>query len=363
MLMGKIVFHHYRRYAIYAFLVYIINLFIYAKAKGGLDINCMGSQAITSFTIYLLLCIADSEKERLFSYIVKWFGLIMIPGLLLYAISFIVTLPSFGIIKTHYGGDFYGESCYNYLFYLRHITTGSTGIQRFNGPFIEPGDLGCIAAFILFGAQFQFKKYKYLWAVLAGLIVSFSLAGYVLTAFGYISIMFISNHISFRRLVVGLSIMIGLYFIGITYNNGNNYINKSVLSRLQDDNLSIENANGRTTIQKMESFYNMVNDPTILLTGYDNKTVEELSETGAGAGFFNQILSIGVIGMVGMILPNLYLVVTSNKKKYAWAFFILFILYMYQRCDAFWFSIIICYVYGIVIKEREQTPVNTVNKM
>ena len=135
------------KYAMFAFLVYIANVYTMYRARGAFEIIGMANQAVLPVTIYLLLCLQDSQKELLLYHITKWFGMILIPGMIIYICSFFVNLPSLGIIQTHYGGDFYGEPCFNYLFYLKPITTGATGMFRFNGPLIEPGDLGCVSAF------------------------------------------------------------------------------------------------------------------------------------------------------------------------------------------------------------------------
>lgn len=178
--MGAYEIRNQSKYAMFAFLVYIANVYTMYRARGTFEIIGMANQAVLPVTTYLLLCLQDSQKELLLYHITKWFGMILIPGMIIYICSFFVNLPSLGIIQTHYGGDFYGEPCYNYLFYLKPITVGATGMFRFNGPLIEPGDLGCVSAFLLYATKFDFKRFKYLWAVLASLILTFSLAGYLL---------------------------------------------------------------------------------------------------------------------------------------------------------------------------------------
>lgn len=351
---GSFRFVHKNRYLIFSLLVYLSKMYVNIKTKGELDINGLVSQAIPSFTIYQILCIVDSKKDELIKYIVKWFGLIMIPGLIIYIITFVVPFPSFGIIKTHYAGDFYGPTCSNYLFYLRQ-TTGLSGMFRFNGPFIEPGDLGNTAAFLLLAANFDFKKYKYLWAVFAGLIASFSLSGYLLCAFGYALVMFSKGRISMQRLVTGTSVVLFLYAIGLNYNGGDNYINQSVISRMSDVRFEEGQTFGRTTAIKMMYYMDMWKRPDVLYTGYDSKTVEMLNEEGRGGGFVNSMVAVGLIGVFSMVLPFLYLLISSKEKKYALLFFIMIIMYMFNRTDVFWFCIVICIVYGLVIHEREQS--------
>ena len=63
------------------------------------------------------------------------------------------------------------------------------------------GDLGCVSAFLLYATKFDFKRFKYLWAVLASLILTFSLAGYLLALFGYSAIMMTKNKFSSKKLL------------------------------------------------------------------------------------------------------------------------------------------------------------------
>ena len=306
--MGAYEIRNQSKYAMFAFLVYIANVYTMYRARGTFEIIGMANQAVLPVTTYLLLCLQDSQKELLLYHITKWFGMILIPGMIIYICSFFVNLPSLGIIQTHYGGDFYGEPCYNYLFYLKPITVGATGMFRFNGPLIEPGDLGCVSAFLLYATKFDFKRFKYLWAVLASLILTFSLAGYLLALFGYSAIMMTKNKFSSKKLLLGVLVFSAVIALGTYYNGGDNYINRSILSRLQDGELAIDNTNGRISTQKLEFFYFMFKNPSILWFGYDKATISFVNEQfGAGAGFYSQVLNIGILGIILYLLPYFYI--------------------------------------------------------
>ena len=299
--------------------------------KGTLDIVGMCNQAVFPITVYLMLCLQDIEKKNILYYITKWLGLILIPGMIIYLVSFFITIPDLGIIKTDYGGNFYGESCHNYLFYIKQIKLSTTGMYRFNGPFIESGDLGCVSAFLLYATSFDFKKYKYLWAVFASLILSFSLAGYVLTLFGYSAILMTKNKFSAKKIFIGLFFVLAVLSFGTNYNGGDNYVNNSILSRLQDEEMSIDNANGRLSTQKLEFFYSMFENPSILLFGYDKNTMSYLNdEFGAGAGFYSIVLSIGFFGVLLYSLPYLFITFSAKNKRYALLFLVFLIMYLYH---------------------------------
>lgn len=350
---GKYQFRHNIRNAVFSFLIYIALFYTMYQIKGTLDLVGVCNQAVLPFTVYLLLCLQEKEKESVLFYITKWFGLILIPGMIIYLISFFITLPNLGIIKTDYGGNFYGDPCFNYLFYIKPVIAEANGMYRFNGPLIEPGDLGCVSAFLLYATKFDFKKYKYLWAVFASLILTFSLAGYILTLFGYSAILMTQNKLSANKLFIGLFFVLAVLSFGTYYNGGDNYVNNSILSRLQDEDMSIDNTNGRLSIQKLEFFYSMFENPSILLFGYDKNTMSYLNdEFGAGAGFYSIVLSIGFFGVLLYSLPYLFITFSAKNKRYAFLYLVFLILYLYQRFDLFWISIIICYTYGLSINNK-----------
>lgn len=351
---GSYQFRGQPKYAVFSSLIYIANLYTMYCTKGTFDFYSIGNQAVLPITVYMMLCIEDREKELVLYYLTKWFGLMLIPGMIIYLCSFFFSLPSFGIIQTHYGGNYYGDPCFNYLFYLKPVTVGATGMFRFNGPLIEPGDLGCISAFLLYATKFDFKRYKYLWAVFASLLLSLSLAGYLLTLLGYVAVLMNRNKLPTRKFFLGLVIVLAVIEFGTYYNGGDNYVNNSILSRLQDEELSLDNTNGRLSTQKMEFYYSMFEDPRVLWFGYDKATYSYMNDQfGVGAGIYSKVLTIGVLGIVLYLFPYFYITFKSRNCKYALFYLIFLILYAYQRFDLFWISIILCYALGIYLNDKE----------
>ena len=343
-----------KRYVIYALIVFFFNVM---GVRPGSNINAYIYQLFLPINILLVLCIPDKEKDYVLSRLIKWFGSIMFIGVLLYLVNLVVDLPSLGVIKSDYGNIEVSAGFFkNYIAYIKPLGSASTySFLRFNGPFIEPGDLGCTAAFMLMAAKFDFKRYdKLIWIFIA-LIVSMSLAGYLLTIIAYFFVMFSQKKISKMTMVATIICLFGIYFFGTYYNGGDNVFNEAILSRLQSDEEKGFSGNNRNSLLKTQYFLNMFSDPHTMWFGYDARTIEYLNESGLGAGFINKAINVGMFGMIGLLLPYLYIAKTSSSKKYAWLFFVFFLFYMYQRSEATWICYIICYVYGIVINERRLT--------
>jgi len=325
------------------------------------SLNLVGyiNQILPAVGILLVVSINDEYKEYVFSKIIEWFGVLMVLSIPIYLFTLFVQLPSFGTIMADYGGSIIAGKYANYLFYIcPQQIVGDVTFRRFNGPFIESGDVGCVAAFMLMAARFDFKRYKYLWAVLAGLILSFSLAGYMLVFFAYYTTYINGRKGKKYSFTLAIIITLGFYMFGTFYNGGDNLINEQILSRLQSDEERGFVGNNRTSLLKLDYFYAMFNDPQTIWFGYDKITIDRLMETGLGDGFVNQTLSVGLMGVLGLVLPFLYFTISSSSRKYAWLFFIFFLMYFFQRTETTWMSIVICYVYGIIFSEIDKINKN-----
>lgn len=303
--------------------------------------------------IFFLLSLPDDEKDRILGLFVKWFGIIIIIGLAIYITSFVLKLPYIGVVEGDYGTGESTERYYkNYLFLLSPIDEFSSFV-RFRGPFMEPGDLGCVAAFFLFATKFNFKKYKYLWAVAVGLLFCFSLAGYALFLVAACFTFFSKGKSSKRNSRLLLGFLLLLFMYGSFYNGGDNIVNKEILSRLQSDEDKGISGNNRTSLTKVAYFYSMFNDSHTLWFGYDTRTIEVLNEEKTGDGFITYAIQFGFVGMILMVLPYLFFSLSSKQRRYAIQFLIIFLLYFSQRASVEWIAYIICFVNGIVIDERE----------
>ncbi len=342
-----------RRYVFFS-LLYMFSLWITGHVWEQ-NINGLLYITISAVNVLLLLSIPDEDKDYMFFCWIKWFGYLMIPSFLLYFITMFVSLPSLGIVYADYGQGAVTElSFQNFFFFLLPIGESySNSFHRFNGPFIEAGDLGCISAFLLYAARYDFKHYSGLKYIAVALFATLSLAGWLITAIGYVLHMFEQDRLKGRSLYAIIVLILGVYIFGSFYNQGDNFINNAILSRLQTDEEMGFSGNNRTSLLKMGAFYEMWSNPEVLWLGYGEKDLEAFNEKGNGAGFISQVVATGLIGVISMLLPFLLFSLKSNVKKYACFFFVIFCFYFFQRSDL-WLAYIISYIFGIVIDERNK---------
>ena len=135
--------------------------------------------------IISIVFLADKYKGLVMNNITKWYAWLLTISIPIYILTTLVNIPSFGILSN---GDRYG-SFVNYIFYVKEIGRFGTSISRFSGPFLEPGYVGMMGAFLLFVNKFDFKR-RDIQVILLSVLLSLSLAGWVLAFIGYFEIQY-----------------------------------------------------------------------------------------------------------------------------------------------------------------------------
>lgn len=303
---------------------------------------------------FIIICLSDIDKVKCLNYITKWYGYLMIPSLIIYAATLVLDLPHLGFQDYYTAANNmvdaeYGH-CKNYIFYMKSSVYG----MRFNGPFLEPGHLGMISAFLLFVNRFNFRK-KGMWGILLSLLCSLSLAGYVLFFISFLMNAYYQNKIKIMYLFGYSFLFLFLYMFGLYYNNGDNLLYNEILSRLEYDPEKGFTGNNRVT-NTVDIYYAALwLDFHTLLWGYPKDMMDWLMENGArGTGFYMSMCIHGLIGTVLSVLFYFVYVMMSKIKKYALLCLIFVLLMFWQRNYPLWSSWIICFIYGITSERYKQ---------
>ena len=327
-------------------VIILSNAFILYKNES------MGISYPLYFCLPLSIIIFLNSKDRMtcLLYISKWFAFLMVPCLLVYLLVQIFGLPSLGtlLVNDDPALSFSYVTRENYFFYNY---TDYYEI-RFNGPFIEPGHLGMMASFLLYATGFDLKK-KETWMILVAVLFTLSLSGYVLTFLAYLFMKYQKGEISMKFIMMFGILILTSYLLAIFYNDGENMVNEMIVSRLEPDEEKGFSGNNRVFGQIDLYFAAMFTDTDLLLTGYDKNTIEALALSGSrGTGFTMWMVQHGLIGLAMAMLFYLVYWVSGKQRKQSFLFVIYVILMFWQRSYPFWFSWIICYVYGITLLEN-----------
>lgn len=321
-----------------------------------------GPQNLLTTALYgYILFIKDIEKIQCIKYITKWFSYMMVLSLIAYWIAQFNLLPPIGIMPYALGEDIFlrnPEYCIreNYIFYM--YAPDFYGI-RFNGPFVEPGHLGMMSAFLLFCNKFDFSK-KYNVIILVALILSFSLAGYILAFIGNLMIRFYKGILRPRKMITYFFSFFIVIALSYQLTKDNPLFQELIFNRIElNDERGIE-GNNRTSIEMGEYNDRMwtSGDIGLILSGYSERDWDEIVESNGGftgTGIIVAMVRRGLLGIMAMMFFYIIFLSFSTDKRFAFMAFVFVFLMFIQRTYPFWFSWIICYAYGITLFEQEKS--------
>lgn len=278
--------------------------------------------SIFIFVTYILLFRINNldlcNALRILTNIVAVIVLFSLPFWLIHV--FIFELPTYGTIDiSEMKGAAYVLN--NHFLFL---TYDGLDFFRFYSVFDEPGVLGTLSAFILFGNRFNMKRWQNI-VILLGGIFTYSMAFYVLTLLGY----FYCNLFSIKKIISSLLIFACLTFVLVFLLKDDLAFSLSVIERFQDFGLNrIENRTGEVI---NEHFMKMLYSPLILFGEGPSFLIEHSNEVGASYKLF--IIEYGFLGVSALFFMYYSLIPIKNRDTLFFLF--LFSLSFLQRPYAF----------------------------
>ena len=301
-------------------LVVLFFLYLYSGGFSGTGYITAPIHYVLRFYPILVLACDREYAEGHLSFISKALAIILAPSMALYLVMlFLPIVPSMLV-----GWEDESETYifFNYFILIRNFYW-IDDFWRFNSIFLEPSYLATVCIFILFANRFDFHK-KENRIIGVALILSTSLAGYIVGIIGYI-LMRLVNRKSFAKLVVLPFLFVTVYMIGIEYNEGDNLINKYIIERLQFDEEKGIVGNNRTGEQIDALFEKSISDGSIIW-GIGQERLEKYATTH-GAGYKMAFLRSGMISVVLLFLFFWFVGVSGQngyKKRFMMAFIVLY---------------------------------------
>lgn len=299
------------------------------------------------FPVMYLLQLPDEYKRDLLRFSTKWYAIALAGGLVIYALSFVMTVPSIGKFVHPV-----------YFPYTNHVlwirTTFDYGIfERFNAFFLEPGHQALVSSFLMMANKYDFKKNPYLLILLIGVIFSFSLAGYLLTAIGFL-LMKINSVV---KLIATLVVASGFIIAAQNWNGGDNPVNELIIGRLEYDESKGIKGNNRFYNNTDDDFNKAVETGGVWI-GIKNNT--NMSLVG-GAGYKIYIINYGIVGVLLVLLFYLSLIPSKPDIRYTLSFFIVLTLCFIQRSYPFWYVWYFSFVTGIYLAKDDKNKKKALN--
>lgn len=288
----------------------------------------------------LLLQLPYEYMKDLLRFSTKWFAILIIPGLILYFVLLVVNLPSFGqYLHPPY------PPYNNYIFYIK--TTFDYGlVERFNAFFLEPGHLSLVCSFMLLANRFNFKECKWLYVLALSVVVSFSLAGYMLSVIGFMLV----KINSLPKALCAIAALAAVIIAAQQIAGGDNALNEMIVSRLEYDEEKGIKGNNRFYNNTDFVFEKAVKNGDLMMGVADKANMELVG----GAGFKIFIIHHGLIGVLLVLFFYLSLIPNNPDYRYTISYIIVLSLCFMQRSYPYWYSWMFPYIMGLYIAKFEK---------
>lgn len=309
---------------IYAALMYFVFQ-LYAALVHGKNVNFLINGIVFTVILAALFTLKTEWRVKLTRALCVTLGCIFavsIPAYLLFLIG--VPLPNSPFTGSQ--GLYELENFYLFLFNESGSSVDSL-IPRFQAVFMEPGHMGTLCVLLLLTQVGRWKKwYNMLMAI--AVILSFSLAAYVLYAIVLFAAMWIrGKHVMGKLLAVVAVIAVvgvGAYF----YNDGDNMMNQLILTRLEMDDEGNLAGDNRTTPQFQGMFDEFMQSDDVLW----GREYDMFSTMGYGnSGYRVFIYSNGLIGVFFITLIYLLIGIGAASRRAVVSMLILAVAIFWER--------------------------------
>lgn len=300
----------------------IIFTCMFVWLKIGANINGLAEAIINAYIFTSILSLKRDFLLTTLSFTTKWLAII----LLISSIAFILVIIGIPLPHSTMQADEASGNLSINNYYLFINAASFTEIGRFRSIFLEPGYLTLGVAPLLFIHKYNIKN-KAVLVLLFSQLLSFSLAGYILLIFGYIYCAFCqSANKGVKKIVTSVFVLI-LGFIAMFSLFGQDYIQKTLIGRLEFVNGTFVGNNRSSLFLDGEYEKLMSSDDKWIGTTFDVSQ----SESGV-SGYKLFVVEHGLIGIVLVVLAYISLISLRNIRfNYLTGFIILCLLLLYQN--------------------------------
>ena len=349
-------------------LVGLVVLIVALVVSQGVGIKSIIRNLCVVFPLWVI--ISDKKNaERLLKRIVIILTLILLPGIIIHLYLLLGgKLP--GTLIIHPYSSVYAFT--NYIFLLKGAAAYEADGIRFQSIFLEPGYLGTLLAFLLYSIRYDFRRFKSGWGLLVSLLLSLSMAGYVLGLLGFVLFRW-SQRLSIKRLIV-LSVFLSLgVIIAKDYNSGRNIVNEKLLNRFELDRENGIKGNNRVGDGTNFYFERAMRDGSFLF-GLGSERINKING-GKGwqsdADYSSQIRGAGYKIFIlynGLFLALLYAfayymigIGGTRDKRYVVGYLIVVLATFLQAAYPDSYSWLIPFILGIGVTDEKRQKRKSIN--
>lgn len=305
-------------------------------------------------TIMPFLAFLSLKKEKqieVFEFLKKSMAVIVgvsLVGWVLYLFG--VKLPYF--IDYYGSAEFFDDNSYifhNHILYLVNLQARSAdawmgySTMRYSAVFLEPGYFSSILAILLYSEHYNLKKWQNK-VFLVAIILSFSLAGWLLTAFGFAWRSLQKSKIRVLSIMGVFILLGGIIVFAELYNGGDNVINYRILQRMEyDQETGTITGDNRSNASFVDWFANVFSkNPLYLLFGGYSEFQDLVFSSGTGWRLF--LLKYGLVGLIAYVVFLNVQLREARKTHLKIGLLLIYLFFLYQD-DGYFLSVAFLIVY------------------
>lgn len=296
-----------------ATFVFFLYFCVFSSLLGGVQ-----TYFFLSFSVVLLWpLIYENEKKFTLSYLTTFLTCLMLISFIPWFINtYLFSLPSFGTIG-YYESKGMDVVIQNYILFIQ---VEHDFLIRFYSVFDEPGTIGTLIAFVLYGNKYNFKDKRNV-VLLISAVFTFSLAFYILLGVGIVI-----QKVKGLKTILLYGFLLTIVGISIVYFLQNDAtFNVTVLDRFNNIGDSMESRESRYLVVFYENFVNT--QEFFYGKGRDFLLEYGWMFTGQSYKFF--ILEFGILGLLVLFLTYFSFIKVYNT--YTIGLLILFTISFIQR--------------------------------
>ena len=311
------------------------------------NLNGVIESVIKMLPFFTFIFLKDEYKSSLYSFLRNAFVIMLaisLTGWTLHLLGF--SLPYY--IDEYGWSDRRNDVQYvyqNYWVFLLNMRLEDLILNRFSCIFLEPGYLGCLMAVFLYLEKFNMKKISS-WIFLLSLIMTFSVAGYVIALFAFVLPFFEKSRHRVLYILVVVVVSIGFYEFFSNYNQGENPVNELILERLfVDDSGNLAGYN--RTDEAFDRWFAQDFVYGLDVVFGNHQRYLDLFAGDINVGWKYYVANFGLVGLIFYLYYLFFLM----RKRPSYRSFVLFMVYLliFARGHFFNFSSIFMILYYVGI--------------
>lgn len=332
---------------IMALFLFVITIAFYSN-----NLFSFIESIIHYFPIIILICDKTYNFKHL-EFISKIFGWIVIIGAVPYLLYKFSSLPLLGIPINYEAQQDSSYYFMNYFVFIDNIFGGDEAL-RYSSVFLEPGYLGTFSAFLLFLNRYDLHKPHNAF-ILIGLLLSFSLAGYVIGLCGY-CLSLLERGLPARRMILLTAAIYSAVTLAPYVNNGDNLFNNLIVERMQVDEEKGIVGNDRFHGDTDRIFEESIKNGAYLW-GIDKQTFSRSDIYGAGYKIY--ILQRGLVSLILILLFYVVLANNACNRRHCLYATIVLVLILIQATTPFSYRWLVPFLLSIGLNDNRDKQTST----